>query len=324
MLSRDTFKGIYGSFLTGLGDYTVDSRGDVGSWKREACLKALHSLTIAVTRLEGDSGDDRYLEKDTVTLFVGKVMQQAVEKMDKIRGLAGETFQDLLALLPTQPELIEERATLAAAIPKDSRVNWSSPSETVPIFVSLLQLRQYTRPLLVGLIVSAGGLTESTVRATSSELLKLLKNRQSLESTSLTLESFAAHLAAVFEENRQNSRVIFPAFATLDLLLSNDIFSSVNIELMSRLLGLIEDEIRGCKDAKKLLGALPVLCGFLTFEEGVRLRALTSILALLVSGFPKVRVETAAQLYTALLTLEDVVPTESEDEVTALLTETKW
>ena len=41
-----------------------------------------------------------YLTSEILTLVVGQITQQAVEKIDKIRGLAGEALQHLLYSLP--------------------------------------------------------------------------------------------------------------------------------------------------------------------------------------------------------------------------------
>ena len=42
-------------------------------------------------------------------------------------------------------------------------MNWSSPHETAPIFINFLRFPSYALPTLSGLVVSIGGLTESTV-----------------------------------------------------------------------------------------------------------------------------------------------------------------
>ncbi len=43
-------------------------------------------------------------------------------------------------------------------------LDWSSPSLTFPLLLPLIARRVYTRAVFSGIIVSAGGLTESVVR----------------------------------------------------------------------------------------------------------------------------------------------------------------
>ena len=44
-------------------------------------------------------------------------------------------------------------------------MNWSSPHLTFPLTVQLLSMPSYLAPTLLGVLVSVGGLTESTVSA---------------------------------------------------------------------------------------------------------------------------------------------------------------
>ena len=46
-----------------------------------------------------------------------------------------------------------------------SVVNWTAPQTTFPLTVRLLGLPDYSYHTLLGLVVSVGGLTESTVSA---------------------------------------------------------------------------------------------------------------------------------------------------------------
>lgn len=55
-----------------------------------------------------------------------------------------------------------------------SDINWTVPQLSFPLTVPLLGLPTYTYSSLVGLIVSVGGLTESTVRSSSLKKKKIL------------------------------------------------------------------------------------------------------------------------------------------------------
>jgi len=61
---------------------------------------------------------------------------------------------------------IPHKAELQSAFPRDEMeyFDWKSSSVTFPKFAKLLSLPSYTYQILLGLTVSAGGLTESLVR----------------------------------------------------------------------------------------------------------------------------------------------------------------
>jgi hypothetical protein len=108
-LFGDCIKALVG----GLADYAVDSRGDVGSWVREACmcgLKALVSLALSTS----DTG--AYLSADVQKVIFSKVLQQSAEKIDKIRACAGDVLMHLLYECPGFH--VAHRERFIAALPK--------------------------------------------------------------------------------------------------------------------------------------------------------------------------------------------------------------
>jgi tubulin-specific chaperone D len=72
------------SILTNcLDDYTVDSRGDVGSWIRMAACESLVPVF-------------KHTSQQDVRLTMGKLLRLSVEKMDKVRIVGGRTLCDLI------------------------------------------------------------------------------------------------------------------------------------------------------------------------------------------------------------------------------------
>jgi hypothetical protein len=62
---------------------------------------------------------------------------------------------------------IPHRAELVKIFPPAScehEINWIAASDTFPRFTQLLAFRPFTYSVLLGLVVSVGGLTESVVR----------------------------------------------------------------------------------------------------------------------------------------------------------------
>lgn len=78
-------------FYKALDDYEVDRRGDVGSWVREESMLALGKFI----RHALETQDNQLLEVLGATQaafyerFVGAILQQLAEKIDKVREVAG-------------------------------------------------------------------------------------------------------------------------------------------------------------------------------------------------------------------------------------------
>lgn len=75
---------IFECFLLALDEYTVDNRGDIGAWVREAAMNALYKFIVTAPH--------EYLDETKVLLIVRGLLQQAVEKIDRTRALAGKLF----------------------------------------------------------------------------------------------------------------------------------------------------------------------------------------------------------------------------------------
>lgn len=79
---------IFACLLIALQEYTIDDRGDIGAWVRETAMMALYRL---VTICPKD-----VLRPDTVHAIMTGFAQQAVENIDRTRGLAGSLFCKLV------------------------------------------------------------------------------------------------------------------------------------------------------------------------------------------------------------------------------------
>lgn len=72
-------------------EYTQDNRGDIGAWVREAAMSGIQSLTLLLA-----VSNPSILDKDLVSKLMAGVAQQAVEKIDRTRALAGRVFSSLI------------------------------------------------------------------------------------------------------------------------------------------------------------------------------------------------------------------------------------
>lgn len=75
---------IFDCLFLALNEYTIDNRGDIGAWVREAAMNALYKLIITMPH--------EYLDETKMFRIVSGLLQQAVEKIDRTRALAGKLF----------------------------------------------------------------------------------------------------------------------------------------------------------------------------------------------------------------------------------------
>lgn len=179
---------ILGTLLSGLDDYTIDERGDVGSWIRVACVQGLTSCIADLVFVSGfiDSFDE-YLPLHMYQQAVAGILKQGVERLDNVRQEAGTCITRLLGLPPVRSveltwtlpgsSLLEEcfskmdasesRFPWLAGTSSDI-LDWSDGAWLFPRAVRLLNVPEYRSSVLRGLILSLSCKTESTVRKPSS------------------------------------------------------------------------------------------------------------------------------------------------------------
>lgn len=79
---------IFNCLLVAMQEYTIDNRGDIGAWVREAAMNALFKLVSTCP--------NERLKPDVVHVIAAGFVQQAVEKIDRTRALAGKLFCKLI------------------------------------------------------------------------------------------------------------------------------------------------------------------------------------------------------------------------------------
>ncbi|PFX29522.1 tubulin-specific chaperone D-like isoform X1 [Stylophora pistillata] len=313
---------LYEAFFVAMNDYTIDSRGDVGAWVREASMSGLETLTRFVVESDHSLFTPEICERVMCCLA-----QQSSEKIDRTRAHAGEIFLRLLYMDSPRLPHIPHHEELLDIFPKDKclEMNWSASAECFPRITKLLGLASYRKSVLLGLTVSVGGLTESLVRHSHSSLLRFLKV---ISKSEPQMNEIAEALLDIFRKNEKNDRIIVPLFKMLDMLLANGCFElfaqDESHPFPAAVFNLTKKEIFKIGDARKLLTSVSVFCGLLQFPGATRTRAFQQLSIFLCHRYPQVRKSTADHLYSAVLTYDDIIPAENFDEVLAILTETSW
>uniref|UniRef100_A0A2K6AR89 Tubulin-specific chaperone D n=1 Tax=Macaca nemestrina TaxID=9545 RepID=A0A2K6AR89_MACNE len=317
---RENVSQIYSALLGCMNDYTTDSRGDVGGWVRKAAMTGLMDVTLLLARSQPELIEAHICER-----IMCCVAQQASEKIDRFRAHAISVFLTLLHFDSPPIPHVPHRGELEKLFPRSdvASVNWNAPSQAFSRITQLLGLPTYRYPVLLGLVVSLGGLTESTVRHSTQSLFEYMKG---VQSDPQALGSFSRTLLQIFEDNLLNDRVSLPLLKTLDHVLTHGCFDIFTTEedhpFAVKLLALCKKEIKNSKDVQKLLSAIPVFCEMVQFPGNVRRSALLQLCLLLCHRFPLIRKSTASQVYETLLTYSDVVGADVLDEVVTVLSDT--
>ncbi|CAH1175633.1 unnamed protein product [Phaedon cochleariae] len=257
--SEDHVDKIYGILLEGLKDYTQDKRGDIGAWTREACVLGLQTLTFLLSENRPEM-----LNEDLLNRILSGVAQQAVEKIDRTRALAGRVFYSIIYHDP-RIQNIAHQDDLCRIFPKEEcdLLNWNSASSTFPKFVQLVQLPSYSYNLMLGLVCSIGGMTENLVKNSSSSLFAYLKTVDESKGSS-EIRRICDIVLKLFTDHQKVDRITIPMFRFLDKLFDSGCIDCMvkdsETEFFKKILRLIQAEISACKDIYKLIDGITVLC----------------------------------------------------------------
>ncbi|KAJ3162190.1 hypothetical protein HDU88_007113 [Geranomyces variabilis] len=266
------------TLFAGLGDYCTDSRGDVGSWVRQACMLAFRDFA----RLDcgGDYKEARGVamgDEDERMRLVGELCKQAVEKIDRMREVAGAVLMEVL--WEVDGFTFKGREDLRALLPRNAELNWGSSTQVYTFMMPVLAIPQFRAPLLQGLVVSIGGLSESLVRHSSAAFIAYINSLPALPPppprpplseqpppppAQLTIHAIVTTLCEhVLATHTRIDRVSIPTLETLDLMFGcGAVRRARDPQLWARLLALCQAEVYKTRDVKKLLAAAKVFCGF--------------------------------------------------------------
>ncbi|CAB3237106.1 unnamed protein product [Arctia plantaginis] len=335
---------IVSALLDCLLEYTIDMRGDVGAWVREASMTGLLSICRQCA-VEAPHLNSSQIIKD---IMCG-VAQQAVEKIDRTRAHAGRIFTSFIyndppitniphhdalkRIFPSeevelkQPHQMDDDNEQTLTSENSNVVLWLFPGHTMPRFVQLLNYSDYRYNLIKGLVVSGGELTESLVKHTTQSLYDYLNT---LHNDKEMLNSICDTIIKVFADNLHVKRIMGPMFNFLDRLLSSGSISPIledeNSTFAADILKYLQQELRGGKNIYKLLDSINVLCQLLQVGGEVCSKSLGQLVIYLCYADRYVRRCAAARLYEALTLYGDVcsVPQDNIDQIMSILAETDW
>ncbi|XP_020891431.1 tubulin-folding cofactor D isoform X2 [Arabidopsis lyrata subsp. lyrata] len=324
------------TLLKALDDYSVDNRGDVGSWVREAAIHGLEKCTyILCKKVRTNAADDHNNESSSLfdsslaNHLIGGIVKQGMEKMDKLRETAAKVLQRILYHETVTVPFIPHRETLEEVIPNKASLQWAVPEFSFPRFVQLLKFRCYSKQVMSGLVVSIGGLQESLKTASLSALLeylreedeaKDLKQQQSRES------AICDDILWILQEYKKCNRVIVPCLKTIQELLDR-IFRNQEAYTLSFYTGVMDSlaiELRASKKFEKVDAGVGILGSIASVSEPISTQAFSQLLSFLAHQYPKIRNKAAFQAYLALLQNKILVPADKIEKVKHIISVTCW
>ncbi|THD25262.1 Tubulin-specific chaperone D [Fasciola hepatica] len=306
--------------LQSLSDYTLDSRGDIGSRVRETGMNCLLGYLGFLFSDPSTNNPDPMLVEEIVV----SIVQQSVEKIDRTRAAAGQAFSGILYHEPPI-RYIPHVKKVKEIFSKDEcdTIVWSAAHQTFPKFVQLLDLPEYRFRLVLGLVVSVGGLTEKTVLCSTEALTAYLLTH---EADHKFITEFISTVNQISARFASDERVIVPLFRFVDFLLNDPVIAgAVNGEspILINLIDNTWNETKRSADVHRIKAAINVFGGMLQFEGSARKRSASLMMILMAHKYPVIRKSAATKLYECLV-MFDLVEPEVMDQVTTLLTETIW
>ncbi|CAN8280534.1 unnamed protein product [Cochlearia groenlandica] len=324
------------TLLKALDDYSVDNRGDVGSWVREAAIHGLEKCAyILCKKIDANSAEG--LNNDTSLLFdsnlatrlVGGIMKQGVEKMDKLRETAAKALQRILYHKTVTVPFIPHREKLEEILPNKVSLQWAVPGFSFPRFVQVLKLCCYSKEVMSGLVISIGGLQDSLKKASLSALIEYMKEGEAKDPKEQQSRESAMceDILWILQEYKKCDRVIVPCLKTIGILFSSKIFLNQEAYTSSFYTGAMDSlamELRGSKDFTKLYAGLTILGYIASVSEPISRQAFSQLLSFLGHRYPKIRKEAAEQVYVALLQNGILVTENKMERVVEIISESCW
>ncbi|KAJ7175827.1 armadillo-type protein [Mycena filopes] len=328
-MSAETFNALLDAMLHGLEDYTIDERGDVGSWIRIACLRGLTAFCeILIPNASTLPAFDEYFPSSKYHAIIAGVLKQGVERLDNVRQDAGECFQTLLRLAP--PGVRDGDAWAPAGLPLLRELfSGQDGAMLFPKAVRLLDIPLYRPSVLAGLVLSLGSKTESTQRPVGRSLVEYSKGLplagDGHSKMGYNLLTLAGDLLRHARANFTSNGVVVPVLQTFNVLLEADALrrlagDSQGDASLQELVSIATRNIARLKSIQRIHESMKIVVNTLAFPT-VFERCVAILPEFLAHHFPSIRSDASEYLY---LVLQGTDLGRETDEVEEVLLETEW
>ncbi|KAF9046718.1 armadillo-type protein [Panaeolus papilionaceus] len=333
-VSSDVINSLLDALLGGLTDYTIDERGDVGSWARLACVQGLAAIAeILLGNADSITGFEDYYPPEKHVLIAAGILKQGVERLDNVRLESGACFTKLLSLPPPQIGGAERWRLPATPLLEElflsptEQTGWNEGDWLYPCAFRLLEVPEYRQSVLSGLIISIGSKTDSIQKPVSKNLVAF---SQSLPLTATSnppysLLEFLADLVNYAKSNMTSNPVVIPVFQTFNIMFEADVLEEIpnepsGLQLLKTLLHMASKNIDKMKSVQRIQEATKIAINLLALKP-IRDEKVSLLDNFLTHPFPRVRSDAAEYLYVLLQSRDLGIDTE---EIEELLLETEW
>ncbi|KLO11459.1 TBCD protein [Schizopora paradoxa] len=360
-LSVGEMNSIFDAFFAGMRDYTVNERGDVGSWVRLSCIRGLCSIIQDLIQRSHSSPFlefPEYLPAAKYHRCVAEILKQGVERLDNVRQHAGEAFSTFISSEPpdtehgerwqvkdrelhrttfctvqhSDPNLPEILAEKFPVRDTDNSVHWGDGAWLFPKAVQFLNYEEYRGPVLKGLIASISSKTGYTGRTASTAFVDYANSLPVSRSSNspYDLLSLAVDVLSDAKKSPSSNIVVVPILQTFNVLLEAEALSRLNdgasgTVLIKELMNLASRNVEKLKSPQRVLESMKIIIYFIA-SNTLRAEAVPHLSRFLLHAFPKASASQFVRGDTAealylSLQTKDI---EYDDEVDEILLETDW
>ncbi|KAE8232318.1 hypothetical protein CF326_g2657 [Tilletia indica] len=316
-LSQETSEKILATLLACLEDYTIDQRGDVGSWVRIASLTGLRHLTEEHVRYIQEPELSTRITKEQFDKILAGVLKQCVERIDAVREHAGAQLVAIRACSPPLPRM-EGADLLAVALPEGEEVKFHDAGWAFPRITNLLEVPAYRVPLLRGIATSVASKSDMAQRIVGTSLLDWANAQPG------RFDVLLRELHGLAVANFGSNSTFVPVISTMTLLVEggavDDLDSAEGDELTKKLGRLCTQSVDKMKSMSRVQASATLSVNLLRIPTA-RSRSLDALPLFLLHSFTAVRTAAAEQLY---IVLQDIVEDEIPEEAEEILLNTKW
>ena len=249
-----------------------------------------------------------YFDEELCSSILCAMLKQLGEKLDAVRCQAGECIERLLTAQSPRVPFVPHRNMLVKALDiGEHKSNWSNPAVTFPLLMRAVNIDGFLSPIIEGIVVSVGGITESISKNSTASLFEWIRVCRQLKATQKILQMGEVFLG-LFRRFKRNGRVLLPLLSTLDKLLSHGYLEELlilnNGNFIRNLMTSLSNEASGCSDVKRLLAIVRVSLNLIQLDmetsAAMRESVLPLVMSLLLNPYPRVRQYTAEQLYVKI------------------------
>ncbi len=310
------------ALLVALEDYSTDNRGDIGSWAREAAASSGVDLLLDATR---------QYDVDQAARFFAKVVRLALERIGRVRSTAGRCVQRMVRnnRLASLLQIPSAFVAAVAALTDEELVDGRAAARLLHVCLGQPPngtANHLASEALLGAVYAIGGLDAQLEDFTTTQLVVCVSQVLRNNEARVTEPQIGTSFLSLWRLHAKSGRLSGPFVQTAEAILSHtdlildDVFVDAAVDVTL-------ETIQGSGDVAKLCKASSLL-GTVAGEDELgeaRVKASLGLVALMGRKYPKVRTKAAEELYTAMLTWDEMLADDDEDkDLLSILTATPW